>query len=54
MGEEVRDPQCTIPCAIPVALALVLVIYAVVGVGLMVTLDSPNGSVGVGSKRYPR
>jgi APA family basic amino acid/polyamine antiporter len=38
MGEEVRDPQRTIPRAIPVALALVLVIYAVVGVGLLVTL----------------
>lgn len=38
IGEEVRDPQRTIPRAIPVALALVLVIYAVVGVGLLVTL----------------
>jgi basic amino acid/polyamine antiporter, APA family len=38
MGEEVRDPARTIPRAVPVALALVLVLYAVVGVGLLVTL----------------
>jgi APA family basic amino acid/polyamine antiporter len=38
MGEEIRDPQRTIPRAIPVALALVLVLYTVVGVGLLVTL----------------
>lgn len=32
LGEEVRDPQTTIPRAIPLALGAVLIIYAVVGV----------------------
>jgi APA family basic amino acid/polyamine antiporter len=32
LGEEVRDPQRTIPRAVPLALGLVLVVYAVVGV----------------------
>jgi len=32
LGEEVRDPQRTIPRAIPLALGAVLVVYAVVGV----------------------
>ncbi|MFR9731900.1 APC family permease [Saccharopolyspora sp. MS10] len=38
MGEEVRDPQRTIPRAIPLALAIALVVYAVVGVGLLLVL----------------
>ncbi|MQA06936.1 MAG: amino acid permease [Pseudonocardiaceae bacterium] len=38
MGEEVRDPERTIPRAIPLALALALVAYACVGVGLLLTL----------------
>jgi APA family basic amino acid/polyamine antiporter len=32
LGEEVRDPERTIPLAIPAALGLVLVVYAVVGI----------------------
>ncbi|CAN5798352.1 MAG: APC family permease [Ilumatobacteraceae bacterium] len=32
LGEEVRDPERTIPRAIPIALGAVLVLYAVVGV----------------------
>ncbi|GHE99345.1 amino acid permease [Streptomyces griseoluteus] len=37
LGDEVRDPACTIPRAIPVALAITLVVYALVAVsGLLV------------------
>jgi basic amino acid/polyamine antiporter, APA family len=35
MGEEVRDPQRTIPRAIPIALALTVVVYLVVGVAAL-------------------
>ncbi|WP_232819130.1 APC family permease [Homoserinimonas sp. OAct 916] len=35
MGEEVRDPQRTIPKAIPIALAIVVVIYLVVAVAAL-------------------
>lgn len=38
MGEEVREPQRTIPRAIPVALAMALVVYAVVGIGALLVL----------------
>ncbi|GGM46087.1 putative transporter [Longimycelium tulufanense] len=38
MGEEVREPERTIPRAIPIALVCALVIYAVVGLGLLLTL----------------
>lgn len=38
MGEEVRDPQRTIPRAIPLALGLAVAVYAVVGVTLLVCL----------------
>lgn len=38
MGEEVRDPRRTIPRAIPTALALALVVYAVVGTALLLAL----------------
>lgn len=41
MGEEVRDPQRTIPRAIPIALAMALVVYVVVGVGALLVLG-PN------------
>lgn len=37
LGEEVRDPAVTIPKAVPRALGAVLVLYAVVGVTLLVT-----------------
>ncbi|HEY0636240.1 MAG TPA: APC family permease, partial [Pseudonocardiaceae bacterium] len=38
LGEEVRDPERTIPRAIPLALGLVVALYAVVGVGLLAVL----------------
>lgn len=38
LGEEVRDPARTIPRAIPLALGLTLVVYAVVAVALLLTL----------------
>jgi APA family basic amino acid/polyamine antiporter len=38
LGEEVRDPARTIPRAIPLALGVVLVIYAVVGVTALAVL----------------
>lgn len=38
MGEEVRDPARTIPRAIPLALGLAVVVYAVVGVTLLTVL----------------
>jgi basic amino acid/polyamine antiporter, APA family len=40
LGEEVRDPAVTIPKAIPRALALVLVVYAVVGVTALAVVPS--------------
>lgn len=47
LGEEVRDPEITIPRAIPIALGIVVVVYAVVlsvvllAVGPEVLADSP-------------
>ena len=38
-GEEVRDPAVTIPKAVPRALIVVLVVYAVVGVTALATVD---------------
>ncbi|MEV4597441.1 amino acid permease [Amycolatopsis sp. NPDC049253] len=38
LGEEVRDPARTIPRAIPIALGLTLVVYAVVALALLLTL----------------
>jgi APA family basic amino acid/polyamine antiporter len=38
LGEEVRDPERTIPRAIPLALGIVLVIYAVVGLTALAVL----------------
>lgn len=35
MGEEVRDPETTIPRAIPLALFLTMAIYAVVGISIL-------------------
>ena len=40
LGEEVRDPARTIPRAIPRALAIVLVVYAVVGITALATVDA--------------
>jgi basic amino acid/polyamine antiporter, APA family len=42
LGEEVRDPQRTIPRAIPIALGIALVVYAVVAVALLAGLGA-NG-----------
>ncbi|MFI5073792.1 MAG: APC family permease [Actinomycetales bacterium] len=45
LGEEVRDPETTIPRAIPRALGIVVVLYAVVGVVLLAVLG-PAGVAG--------
>ncbi|WP_399552398.1 APC family permease, partial [uncultured Cellulomonas sp.] len=42
LGEEVVDPQRTIPRAVPLALGIVLVVYAVVGVCALLALG-PDG-----------
>ncbi|MGH3829334.1 MAG: APC family permease [Pseudonocardiaceae bacterium] len=36
MGEEVRDPERTIPRAIPLALAITVVVYLIIGVAALV------------------
>lgn len=41
LGEEVRDPARTIPRAIPIALGIVLVVYAVVAVSAIAGLGAP-------------
>ncbi len=40
LGEEVRDPARTIPKAIPIALGIVLAVYAVVAVTLLAVLGA--------------
>lgn len=42
LGEEVRDPARTIPRAIPIALGITLVVYAVVAVSVLMVLG-PDG-----------
>lgn len=42
LGEEVRDPERTIPRAIPLALGGVLVLYAVVAVTALATVPAPT------------
>ncbi|MFB6613015.1 APC family permease [Streptomyces sp. NPDC085524] len=42
LGEEVRDPARTIPRAIPIALGITLVVYAVVAVSVLLVLG-PDG-----------
>jgi basic amino acid/polyamine antiporter, APA family len=49
LGEEVRDPERTIPRAIPLALGLTLVVYAAVAVGVLSVL----GSRGLGEATAP-
>ena len=49
LGEEVRDPETTIPRAIPRALGIVVVLYAVVGVVLLAVL----GPAGVAASDLP-
>ena len=40
LGEEVRDPARTIPKAIPIALGIVLAVYAIVAVTLLTVLGA--------------
>ncbi|WP_234880298.1 APC family permease [Mycolicibacterium litorale] len=40
LGEEVRDPERTIPRAIPIALGITLAVYAVVAVAVLAVLGS--------------
>jgi basic amino acid/polyamine antiporter, APA family len=42
LGEEVRDPARTIPRAIPLALGIALVVYAVVAIAVLAVLGSPD------------
>ena len=49
MGEEVRDPERTIPRAILTALSVVVLIYLVVGVSILIAL----GPAGVAGSRAP-
>ena len=49
LGEEVRDPETTIPRAIPRALGIVVVLYGVVGVVLLAVL----GPAGVAASDLP-
>ena len=49
LGEEVRDPERTIPRAIPLALGLAVGVYAVVAVTLLLTL----GAEGVAASAAP-
>jgi APA family basic amino acid/polyamine antiporter len=49
MGEEVRDPERTIPRAILTALTIVVLIYLVVGVSILIAL----GPAGVPASRAP-
>jgi len=49
LGEEVRDPERTIPRAIPIALGITLAVYAVVAVALLAEL----GSAGLASSHAP-
>ena len=43
LGEEVRDPARTIPRAVPLALGIVVVVYAVVGLSVLLVLG-PDGT----------
>ncbi|NVN53070.1 putative amino acid permease, GabP family [Mycolicibacterium hippocampi] len=49
LGEEVRDPARTIPRAVPLALGIVLVVYAVVAVAVLAQL----GSAGLATAEAP-
>lgn len=42
LGEEVRDPQRTIPRAIPLALGIALVVYAIVAIAVLAVLGGPH------------
>lgn len=45
LGEEVRDPARTIPRAVPIALGITLVVYAIVAVSVLTVLG-PDGLAG--------
>ena len=49
LGEEVRDPERTIPRAIPIALGITLAVYAIVTVAVLAEL----GSAGLASSSAP-
>jgi len=49
MGEEVREPERTIPRAILTALTIVVLIYLVVGISILIAL----GPAGVAASRAP-
>jgi basic amino acid/polyamine antiporter, APA family len=42
LGEEVREPERTIPRAIPIALAVTLAVYAAVGISALLVLGAPQ------------
>lgn len=42
LGEEVQNPERTIPRAVPLALGIVVVVYALVGVGVLLVLGGPG------------
>lgn len=42
LGEEVREPQRTIPRAIPLALGIALVVYAIVAIAVLAVLGGPH------------
>jgi APA family basic amino acid/polyamine antiporter len=48
LGEEVRDPERTIPRAIPIALGITVAVYAAVGVALLAALG-PSALAGSGA-----
>ncbi|MFJ3819151.1 APC family permease [Streptomyces sp. NPDC090056] len=48
LGEEVRDPARTIPRAIPIALGITLVVYALVAISVLLVLG-PDGLAAVGA-----
>ncbi|MGX1672534.1 APC family permease [Streptomyces sp. NPDC055400] len=48
LGEEVRDPQRTIPRAIPFALGITLVVYTTVAIAVLLVLG-PDGLAAVGA-----
>ncbi|MGW3932988.1 APC family permease [Streptomyces microflavus] len=48
LGEEVRDPARTIPRAIPIALGITLVVYALVSVSVLLVLG-PGGLASAGA-----
>jgi APA family basic amino acid/polyamine antiporter len=47
LGEEVRDPARTIPRAVPLALGIVVVIYALVGISALLVLGADGVALSV-------